>query len=89
MIPEKNQEPVLEKSKRKLPVVIEPLHIQLFKNCSERHAQRLHKEIRSDLNKDSKYAVLTLDEVCDVFCVTREEFEATIRYNKLTQSERF
>ena len=89
MLPEKNQEPMPEKSKRELPVVIEPLHIQLFKNCSERHAQRLHKQIRSDLNKDSKYAVLTLDELCDVFCVSREEFKATIRYNMLPQSEQF
>ena len=87
MLSEKEPKQAPEKSKRQLPVVIDPLHIQLFKNCSERQAQRLHKQIKSDLNKDSKYAVLTLDEVCDVFCINKETFEAAIRYNKLPQSE--
>ena len=89
MLSEKELKQAPEKKKRQLPVVIDPLHIQLFKNCSERHAQRLHKQIRSDLNKDSKYAVLTLNEVCDVFCVSKEEFIATIRYNMLPENEKF
>lgn len=76
-------------SKRKLPVIIEPYHIQLFKDCTLRHAQRLHKQYKEDLDKEGKYAVLTLSELCDIYGITEEEFAQGIKYNMLPPSEQF